>query len=567
MDFRRLFLYLALGLILVMLWTTWRSEHARPPARSPVPAPATSSAGTAAAGPAASAAPAAEANPPAGSLEISTARLSAPPGPRITVHTDVLDVSIALTGGAITRASLLKYPANAGSKRSFDLLSDRGEREPFLLARPELAGADLPASPTYRAGAGAYTLAPGQETLRVPLTWHRSGVTVTRTLVFTRGSYDIRIRTHVENEGSAPIRIASGIRLVGANPVMAKHIWEHLLPKYWAYRGPAYYDGSYEKKPSSSLSGQPFAKTFRAGWIASVNQYFVAAAIPPATATAHYYARAIGSDGYEVGYQLPASSVAAGGSISSDSRLFLGPKKQGLLDKVAPGLSRTVDYGKATIISKPLFLLLSWIHGLLGNWGWSIILLVLLIKAVFYWPQRISARSMAKMRKLQPRLKLLQERYKDDRQKLSQATMELYRKEGANPVSGCLPMLIQIPIFFGLFYVLIDSVELRLAPWVLWIHDLSSPDPYYILPVLFALVSLVQFRLQPQAADNAQAKMMMFMPLLFTFMYAVFPSGLVLYYLLNTMLNVAIQFQVNREMGLKGLGILPKLSWPLKKKD
>lgn len=562
MDFRRLFLYLALGLILVMLWMAWRSEHAPAPSAGAVPAAATTpvaATAAAAAGPAGTGSAAAPAMP--------TATLTEPPGPRIGIHTDVLDLAVALAGGAITRASLLQYPEHAGAKRAVELLAGKDAKQPFLIAQPELAGAGIPLHPSFHTGAREYALGAGQDSLRVPLTWRGNGLTITRTLVFTRGSYEVHVLTRIDNTGTTPVRVVAGMRLVGANPLMAQHLWDHLLPKYWAFRGPAYYDGSYEKKAAAALPGQPFEKAFRGGWIASVKQYFVAAAIPPPGAMARYAIRAVGSTGYAAGFRLPALEIAAGASAHTETNLFLGPKRQGLLGKVAPGLPRTVDYGKATIICVPLFWVLSRIHGLLGNWGWSIILLVLLIKAVFYWPQRISARSMAKMRKLQPRLKLLQERYKDDRQKLSQATMELYRKEGANPVSGCLPMLIQIPIFFGLFYVLIDSVELRLAPWMLWIHDLSAPDPYYVLPVLYGLVSLVQFRLQPQAADSAQAKMMMFMPLLFMFFYAVFPSGLVLYYLLNTVLNVAIQFQVNREMGLKGLGIMPKFGWPRKRRD
>lgn len=561
MDFRRLFLYLALGLILVMLWTAWRSEHSRPPAAVAAAPAATSESSRAipATTGAAMPAPATLAHGPA-------ATLTAPPGPRIAVHTDVLDVTIALDGGAITSANLLKYPAHAGATRAVALLSDQGVRQPFLVAQPEIAAAGMPARPIFRSATSSYVLQPGEHTLHVPLTWHGDGLTVTRTLVFSRGSYEVRVETRVANARPASVQVVSGVRLIGANPIRAQHFWEHLLPKYWASRGPAYYDGSYEKKPAASLPGHPVDKTFRGGWIASVKQYFVAAAIPPKHVSARYFVRAVDDSGYDAGFQLPPLAIAGGASASTETRLFLGPKQQGLLGKVAPGLQRTVDYGKATIICVPLFWVLSRIHGLVGNWGWAIILLVLLIKAVFYWPQRVSARSMAKMRKLQPRLKLLQERYKDDRQKLSQATMELYRKEGANPVSGCLPMLIQVPIFFGLFYVLIYSVELRLAPWMLWIHDLSAPDPYYVLPVLYGLVSLVQFRLQPQAADNAQAKLMMFMPLLFVFFYAVFPSGLVLYYLLNTVLNVAIQVQVNREMGLKGLGgVIPRFRWPLSK--
>ena len=398
------------------------------------------------------------------------------------------------------------------------------------------------------------------------MTWKGDGVTLTRTLVFERGSYVVRVQTRIDNRRAQALDLTPGVSIIGGNPPVAKHFWQHLLPKYIAYRGPAYYNDNdgYEKKPAASLVDSPLDKQFSGGWIAAVRQYFVAAAIPPGSDQARYFGHGI-DGGYVVGYHLAPFAVDAGASAETDSRLFLGPKKQGILNPAAPGLLRTVDYGKASIICKPIFAVLSFIHGILGNWGWSIIVLVLLIKLLFYWPQRVNAKSMAKMRKLQPRIKLLRERYKDDRQKLSQATMELYRKEGANPVSGCLPMLIQLPIFIGLFYVLIYSVELRLAPWILWIHDLSQPDPYFVLPIVYAALSFVQFRLQPQTADNAQAKMMMFMPLLFAFFYALFPSGLVLYYSLSTGLNILIQYRVNHELGIKGLGVLPKIDWPWSK--
>jgi len=567
MDTRRIILYGAFGLIAFLLWQQWHVEH-------PAKAPATASAPAAASQPPAATSPATRGaahapviNTPRTPAEQSLG-LEPPAGPRIRIHTDVLDVSVALDGGQLTRAALLKYPRKLHSRQSIDLLTPGSKDRSALMVRPELHGGGLPAAPVFSAASGDYRLAPNAATLRVPLTWNANGVTLTRTLVFKRGSYDVRIETRVENQRSDAMDLTPGVSLVGANPPVAQHFWQHFLPKYIAYRGPAYYNDSdgYEKTSASSLADTPLDKQFAGGWIAGIRQYFVAAAIPPAADQARYFGRAI-DGGYVIGYHLAPFRVNAGTSVNTSAQIFLGPKKQGILNAVAPGLSRTVDYGHATIICKPIFSVLSFIHGILGNWGWSIIILVLLIKALFYYPQRMSARSMAKMRKLQPRIKLLRERYKDDRQKLSQATMDLYRKEGANPVSGCLPMLIQLPIFIGLFYVLIYSVELRLAPWILWIHDLSQPDPYFVLPIIYAALSFVQFRLQPQTMDNAQAKMMMVMPLLFAFFYALFPSGLVLYYSLSTGLNIAIQYRVNHELGMKGLGVLPKIDWPWKKKD
>lgn len=568
MDTRRLLLYGAFGLIAFMLWNQWSVEHpAKPPASSTTPAAASVSA------------PAAAAPAPvgsAGSAVIASRHpqvarflsLKAPVGPRIHIHTDVLDLSVALDGGELTRAALLKYPSSLHSKQSVDLLTPGSKEQSALMLRPELSGGGLPSAPVFSSTASDYTLAADAGTLRVPLSWSANGVTLTRTLVLKRGSYEVQIESRIDNQSPQTLHLTPGVTLVGANPPVAKHFWQHMLPKYYAFRGPAYFnaDDGYEKTSVSGLEETPLDKQFAGGWIAGVRQYFVAAAIPPAADQARYFGRAI-NGGYVAGYRLASVTVAAGASTDTAMRLFLGPKKQGLLKQIAPGLPRTVGYGHATIICKPIFALLSFLHGILGNWGWSIIVLVLLIKALFYYPQRMSARSMAKMRKLQPRIKLLRDRYKDDRQKLSQATMDLYRKEGANPVSGCLPMLIQFPIFIGLFYVLIYSVELRQAPWILWIHDLSQPDPFFILPIIYAVLSFVQFRLQPQAMEGAQAKMMMVMPLLFAFFYAIFPAGLVLYYSLSTGLNIAIQYRVNHELGMKGLGVLPKINWPGKKNN
>lgn len=565
MNARRVFLYLALGLILILIWTSWQSEHAAkpPPEGSPAPAAATQSTPVAKAASAASVpAHAAKPAPVAGLGEKSARparpdRLEAPSGPMIAIRTDVLDAKLALKGATLSRLRLLAYAKNLGSKARVSLLDPRGQD--FLTTSLVLISPSLPAALEYQAGQAAYQLAPNAQTLVVPLSWSGGGVEITRRFVFTRASYEVHVRTTIHNASGAPIRIRPGVRILGHNPPTPEHFWQRFLPQHWTYRGPSYYHTEYNKLEASSLKDDPFAKTFSHGWIASVNQYFVTAAIPDAGLKAHYYGRAVGNAGYAIGYVLPPVTVAGGRTRTLHMKYYLGPKLQGQLDAVAPGLSRTVDYGLATIISHPLFMILGFIHDMLGNWGWSLIILVLLIKAVFYFPQRMSARSMAKMRKLQPRLKLLKERYKDDRKKLSEATMKLYREEGANPVTGCLPMLIQVPIFFGLFYVLIYSVELRHAPWVLWIKDLSAPDPFYILPILFAVAMLVQFRLQPQSVDNAQAKIMMIMPLGMAFLYAIFPSGLVLYYLLNTLLNIAIQWQVNRELGIP-LDLLPK-SW------
>jgi YidC/Oxa1 family membrane protein insertase len=560
MDKLRPLLYLALLLVLILIWVNWRADHAPKPAPKAPPAATavtTNKAGATAPPSVRSSAPAAVAASPAASARASAraqpARLQAPGGRKLTIRTDVLALKLSLDGATLTRANLLKYPKHLHSKQPVALLSPKGKK--FLTLELRLSSKALPETLHYHAAAENYRLAPGASTLTVALTWHGNGVRVKRSFIFTRGSYAVKVKTRITNTGTSK-KFTPALRVIGHDPTTPQHLWDHFLPKYWAYRGPSYYDGDYHKVKAESLADNPLHKTLNGGWIATVNQYFVVAAIPAAKTKAHYFGQRVGGSGYVVGYRLPALELDSGASENLTTKLYLGPN-QGRLDQVAPGLSRTAGYGYITIISQPLFAILSFIHSGVGNWGWSLILLVLLIKAVFYFPQRMSARSMAKMRKLQPRLKLLKERYRDDRQKLAQATQKLYREEGANPVAGCLPMLIQVPIFFGLFEVLIHSVVLRQAPWVLWIQDLSAPDPLYILPIIYAAAMLVQFRLQPQSAENAQAKMMMIMPLGMAFLYAVFPSGLVLYYLLNTVLNVAIQWQVNRELGVP-LNLWPK---------
>lgn len=564
MDFRRLFLFLSLALVLILLWTAWQREHpvSRPRAVTsttstsrqftPTRLPSESSA--------VSQASASSASRPSSETQ-APIKLQAPAGRRLNLANNVLSLGIALAGGSIIHAELRKYPEKSGSTASYVLLGT--DKTKFLIIAPKLEGIGLPARRIYRVEAVAHYEKPGEHQVSMPLVWQGKGIRVTRIYSLKPGSYVVGVKTQVENLGNKPRTVASVLQLIGRNPVLATHLWDNFLPKYWSYRGPGYYAaGSYEKESSAGLAQKPFNKRVKGGWIGVVNQYFDAVAIPPPGSIQGFFGRAVATgDGFLVGYRGHPRELAPGASTTFSSQLYLGPKLQGKLDQIAPGLARTVDYGKATIISAPLFSVLSRVHSLVGNWGWAIIILVLLIKAIFYWPQRIGARSMAKMRKLQPRVKHLQERYKDDKQKLSKAMMELYRKEGANPVSGCLPMLIQAPIFIGLFYVLTYSVELRLAPWVFWIHDLSAPDPYYVLPVIYAFLMLVQFRLQPQMGDKNQARLLMAMPLLFAFMYAIFPSGLVLYYLFSTLLNILIQWQVNRELGVP----MPRLN-PFNKK-
>jgi YidC/Oxa1 family membrane protein insertase len=304
----------------------------------------------------------------------------------------------------------------------------------------------------------------------------------------------------------------------------------------------------YEKIKFEDMLKQDLDRTITAGWAAMLQHYFLGALIPDSDSAEHYYTRALDGARYIIGMIAPARTIAAGDSGVFSTRLYLGPKLQDEMKQIAPGLELTVDYGLLTVLAQPLFWLLKAIHGLIGNWGWAIVLLTLLIKLAFYKLSETSYRSMANMRKLAPRLQSLKERFGDDRQKLNQAMMELYKKEKINPLGGCLPIAVQIPVFIALYWMLLESVELRQAPFMLWIQDMSAPDPYYILPLLMGATMLIQQKLNPAPMDPIQAKVMMVLPVVFTVFFAFFPSGLVLYWVVNNTLSISQQAVITRRI-------------------
>jgi YidC/Oxa1 family membrane protein insertase len=298
--------------------------------------------------------------------------------------------------------------------------------------------------------------------------------------------------------------------------------------------------------PSQINAGQP-------AWVAIVQHYFASAWIPDAKLVRDIYSGRLDNNLYRVGMQSQLGTIATGTTITANAQLFVGPQEERMLEKIAPGLELLKDYGYLTILAKPIFWLLEHIHNIVGNWGWSIILLTILIKFVFFPLSAASYKSMARMKEVQPRLMAMKEQYKGEPQKLNQAMMEMYRKEKINPLGGCLPVLIQIPVFISLYWVLLSSVEMRGAPWVLWIHDLSVPDPYYILPVIMAVSMFVQTKLNPTPPDPVQAKVMLYMPIIFSIMFFFFPAGLVLYWVVNNLLSIAQQWQINKLFGKKAV--------------
>lgn len=557
MDNRRLFLAAAALFVAFLLYQAWMQDYGPKPAPAPaaVPAAATQTATAQAAMPPLppETAGSSKAEPAAASAKAPPAA-AAPSGKLIHVQTDVLDISIDTAGGNIRDARLLDYPVTLKEPDALvHILSSAPDSLLQLqsgLQSQSGARAPGPAA-IYSSAHTEYVLTPGQDLLNVTLTWQDPrGPTVEKTYQFKRGSYQIELQYHVVNHSAEPWKGAAYAQFQNhytpvSHSLFSVHRYDY---QRVAMRG----NDGYKQFEFSDLAKHPLAEQVSGGWTAIVNHYFLAAAIPqPASGSAadknFYYSKSLGNADYLVGVVSAPQTVAPDASANFADKYFIGPKLQTRLAGVAPGLELTVDYGKLTIIAEPIFWVLEQIHRFIGNWGWSILMLTVLLKLLTYKLNEISGRSMAKMRLVQPRLKALQERYKDDRAKQSQAMMEFYKKEKINPMGGCLPMLVQMPIFFALYYVLVYSVELRQSPWIGWIHDLSAPDPFYILPVVYGVVMFVQQRVSPQpTTDPMQRRIMAVMPFGIAVLYAVLPSGLALYYVANSILTIAQQWRINK---------------------
>ena len=418
----------------------------------------------------------------------------------------------------------------------------------LYLLQTGLIGAAGEAAPTHLATwtstQGSYTLPAGADELKVPMTWtDGQGLTVTKTFVFKRGWYAIDLDYQVRNDGASTRSLASYGQIL-------RH-WEHASRSYfdvetYSFKGPDVFDGTKSRDLGvENEADSKFSESITNGWLASLQHHFVSAIVPPPNQAYDYQLKVLGHE-YLVSATGPFKPIAAGADAEFHEKLFIGPKLQSQLAVTGPRLERTADYGRLTVIAQPLFAALKWVHSVIGNWGWSIIIVTALIKLIFFPLSQASGRSMAKMRAVAPRMKQIQESYKDDREKLGRAMMELYKREKINPLAGCLPMVVQIPVFISFYWVLLESVEMRQAPFMLWINDLSSRDPYFVLPLLMGGAMFAQFKLNPPPPDPMQAKLMQFMPLVMTGMMAWFPSGLVLYWLTNTVLSIVQQWRINQ---------------------
>ena len=550
MDNQRLFLLFALALVLMLIWQAWEQEHTSP---SPSPPATTSAPATA------TPAPLAATSPQGSTPEVpkAPAATSAAPAPlakeplktstRIRVRTDLVDAVIDTQGGDLRGLALLKYPVSVDKPNEpFPLMQDNSNE--VFIAQSGLIGlhGQYPNHKTlFTAEAKSYTLADGQNVLRVPFIWRSpDGLQYTKTYVFHRGSYVVDIEFSVKNTSQHDWSGYFYGQFQRTPP--PKHGFLGATP---TYVGGAIYtpDNKYEKVTFDDMAKKPLKSKVTGGWVAMLQHYFVGSWMPPKDQLNEFYSDVIDGTRYVLGFKnLKPTQVAPGQTGVLRETLYVGPKEHKILKTLAEGMELSVNYGWLTFISAPLFWLLQYIHGILGNWGWSIILLTILIKAVFYPLSATSYKSMAQMRKMQPKMQALKERYSDDRQKLNQAMMELYKKEKINPLGGCLPILIQIPVFLALYWVLLDSVEMRQAPWILWIKDLSAQDPYYILPIIMGISMFAQQRLNPQPVDPVQQKVFMVMPIVFTAMFLFFPSGLVLYWTVNNLLSIAQQWRITR---------------------
>jgi YidC/Oxa1 family membrane protein insertase len=467
----------------------------------------------------------------------------------VHVHTDVLDLDISTLGATISKADLLKFTKVKGESALVRLEDDSDPLSMYLL-QSGLIGPGKGAYPTHlatwSAAKSSYDI-DGAAELQVPFTWtNYQGVTVTKTYTFHRGLYSIGLEYSVQNHGDTPWQVAPYAQLLRNDPRTKSSMFN---VESRAFHGPAMDDGTKYRKLDLAADSEDshLSREVTNGWIAAVQHQFISAIVPPKDAKYHFTMNLSG-DQYLLAATGGTTTVAPGSSATFGETLYVGPKLQSQLEKISPRLDRVADYGMLTVLAQPLFNALDWVHGVTGNWGVAIILVTLLLKALFYPLSETSGRSMAKMKLLSPRIKNLQETYKDDRDKLGRAMMDLYKREKVNPATGCLPMIIQIPVFFAFYQVLLESVEMRQAPFAFWIHDLSARDPLFILPAIMAAAMFMQYKLNPTAADPVQQKVFMIMPLVMSFTFAFFPAGLVLYWVTNTLLSIAQQWNINRRI-------------------
>ncbi|MBN8475980.1 membrane protein insertase YidC [Sulfuritalea sp.] len=532
MDNRRLILLLVFSFSLIMLWDAWQRQNA--------PKPAVSAPSPTATAPAAGVVPTPTLPAAMTGVAAVPAAIAVPLGAvTAKIRTDLLVVDVSSQGGDITRVELVRHRDSEDKSKNFVLLENGGKH--VYLAQSGVIGDGLPNHKMeWKLTPGERVLKDGEDKLELRLeATAATGAKVAKTYVFSRGSYQVEVR----HEGVAPG--AHAYYQITRDGKPAGEQSNAMMMGVVTFTGPAVYTDAekFQKVEFADiLKGKAkFAQKADNGWVAMIQHYFVSAWLPPAGTAREFFMRKVGEDLYSAGVIVP---VGADGRSSVS--FYVGPQEQEKLEKVAPGLDLVVDYGWLTVIAAPLFWVLAAIYKLVGNWGWAIMGLTLLLKLAFFPLSAASYKSMAKMRVLTPKLVKLKEVYGDDKQRLNQEMMALYKKEKVNPLGGCLPVLVQIPVFIALYWVLLGTVEMRNAPWLGWITDLSVKDPYYVLPLIMGATMFIQTKLNPTPPDPIQAKVMLFMPIIFTVMFLWFPAGLVLYWTVNNILSIAQQWQITR---------------------
>ncbi len=546
MDNQRLLVWAFFGLMLWMTWQAWQQDYgprSEPPAAVDEPAPLLDET---------TALPELSPPPPA-AVETPDQALPDLPGTEetedagattVVVTTDVARYEISTRGGSIVSATMLNYPVAKDRPDELVQLLSSNPANVGVLRTGLRADGDSPThEAVFRAEAASYDLGDRDE-LRVPLVWTgENGVSVVKEYVFSRDHYAIELSQRVTNGGSEPWRADQYSQVLRRFNKPERSMFD---VSSYSFDGPLFFDGKKaEKLDRGDLADEAFTFTGEDAYFAAIQQHFLIAVLPNPDQQ-YVYQIARNNNLMTASIVGAKQTVAPGGTATFERLFYVGPKLQSELKELHPKLRLSVDYGFLSMVSQPMFWLLSWIYGFVGNWGWAIIVVTLIIKLAFYKLTETSGRSMAKLRNLQPRMKALQERYKDDRQALSQQMMDLYKREKVNPAAGCLPILIQMPFFLAFYWVLVESVEMRQAPFALWITDLSSRDPYFILPLVMGAAMFLQQKLNPAPTDPVQARVMQIMPIMFTGFFAFFPAGLVLYWVTNTVLSIAQQWKINK---------------------
>jgi len=558
-DIRRTILWVIFGFSLVLLWDKWQIHNGRKPTFFPTPevtaATPADAAKTEAGVPAAAQAAAADSSnvPATGGAAPAAAQRE-----KVTVTTDLYRLTFDGEGGSLIGAELLKYADQDDKTKPVKLLDESAAR--VYVAQTGLIGGNFPTHKTVmKLQPGPRELAEGQDSINVVFeSPEQGGVKLVKTWTIKRGDYAIGLKQDVVNTSGAAVNPQLYLQLTrDGNKPSGESMF------YSTFTGPAVYTEAkkfhkVDFKDIENGKTDSLDKQADNGYVAMVQHYFASAWLLPQGTQRDIYARKAGNNLYSVGEITQLGQIDPGQSKAVEARLFVGPQVEKMLESMAPGLELVKDYGWLTILAKPLYWLLSKLHTFIGNWGWSIVALVVLLKIAFYWLNAKAYSSMAKMKAINPRIMEMRERLKDKPQQMQQEMMRIYREEKVNPMGGCFPIMIQIPVFMALYWVLQSSVEIRNAPWIGWIHDLSVPDPFFILPIVMTLSSLLQTALNPAPPDPMQAKMMWIMPLMFSVMFFFFPAGLVLYWCTNNILSIAQQWIINKRMGVPPQFNLPK---------